>query len=108
MAATVKVWKASRSAPCGIQISEEYSSLVGNSEHFFLADNKGCVIHGPTSIVATAESRRVGGLFVGINDFLHMIPSTIMTPIPQHVPIPPIFALAHLANDAAFFMAYLA
>lgn len=105
MAKISKLWKATKQARAGMQVTEDSAAIVGDSQHFVLADKKGVYLHGPVSIIAGAESRRSGGLFVGINDFLHMVPSTLISPIPQQVPIPPLFFIQNLAKDAAFFMA---
>ena len=105
---TAKVWKALPEAPSGVQVTEEYSALVGNKEHFVLSDNRGNYLHGPTTIIADAANRRVGGLWTEGNDFMAMLPSTITTPGPRQLPFPPMFIFSQLASDLAYFMAFLA
>jgi len=105
---TSKIFRASKDATSGVQVTEDDAALVGNKQHFVLSNNTGNVIYGPTSIVADAANRRVGGLWTGINDFVHMFPSTIVTPIPQQIPNPILGSLTRLASDTAFFMAMLA
>ena len=105
---TTKVWRATRTASAGFQITEDSAALVGNKEHFVLANDKGVYVSGPFSMIADAASIRRGGLFTGVNDFLDMIPSTILTPNPKNVPFPPIFVLTKLTQDLSYFLSFLA
>ena len=107
MADTTRVIKASRDSKAGIKITEGSTIIAGDDRHLIGVDNRGITIKGPTSIVADAMNRRVGGLFVGLNDFMHCIPSTMFTPIPQQIPFPPAAGLVSIARDVAFFMAML-
>jgi hypothetical protein len=104
---TTKVFAASSNAKAGIELSEDSAALVGDSRHFVIADDRGTTIKGPVSIVADAMSIRRGGLFVGLNDFLHMIPSTIISPIPNQIPMPPMHGIINLQKDLTFFLACL-
>ena len=94
-----RVIKANQGAKPGIEVSESVVIIAGDSRHFIAVDERGVTIKGPVSFVTDAMGVRRGGLFVGINDFLHMIPSTIITPIPQNIPIPPVAGVANLAKD---------
>jgi hypothetical protein len=101
------VFRLNKESIAGILIEKNAVSIVGDSRHLIVCDEKGTTIKGPVSIVADAMGIRTGGLFVGVNDFTDMIPSTIVTPVPKKIPFPPIFAVANLAQDVAFFMALL-
>jgi len=102
-----RVFRVSPASKASILLENDKVSIIGDSRHFMVADERGITLKGPLSIVADSMNIRRGGLFVGINDFLEMIPSTIVTPIPQKIPYPPVFMAANIAMDVAFFMALL-
>lgn len=104
---TTRVWKASRTATAGIVINENSALMIGNENNLVAVDDAGVTIAGPISLVAEAHNIRRGGLFVGLNDFTDMIPSTIITPLPKQIPLPPIQGLVGVARDVAFFTALL-
>lgn len=104
---TVKVWKASRTSAAGVMVSDTAAILIGSDDNVVVADENGITIAGAISLVADAASIRRGGLFTGLNDFTDMIPSTICTPIPKQIPVPPINGLVGLTQDLAFFMSLL-
>jgi hypothetical protein len=104
---TARVFRATPKSSAGLFLQEKSATLVGDDRHFVVCDEKGVTIKGPVSFVTDSLSKRTGGLFVGINDFLEMIPSTIITPIPKKIPFPPTFMLINIAADVAFFMSLL-
>jgi hypothetical protein len=104
---TSKVFRASKTARASLFLDESSAVLVGDDRHFVVADDRGVTIKGPISFVTDSMSVRRGALFVGLNDFLEMIPSTIITPIPKQIPFPPVFMLMNIAKDVAFFTAML-
>ncbi len=106
--ATNKVWKVSRTSAASVMASETAITIAGSDEVALVVDNRGITLAGPISIVADARSIRKGGLFVGLDDFAQMIPSTIVTPLPNQIPLPPINGLVNLSKDIAFFMSLLA
>jgi len=104
---TTRVIKSSKTSKAGILLEEEATSIIGDRRHFITVDDRGVTIRGPVSIVATSESIRKGGLFVGLNDFLEQLPSTIVTPLPKNIPFPPVYMMINIARDVAFFMSFL-
>ena len=102
-----RVIRTHSAAKAGIFVEDDAVSIVGDSRNFIVADDRGITIKGPISFVSDSMNRRTGGLFVGINDFLEMIPQTIITPIPSKIPFPPVFAIGAIVKDLAFFMALL-
>ena len=90
-----------------LEIDESSVAMVANKSNFIVVDDRGITLRGPISIVADAMSIRNAGLFVGLSDFLNMIPSTIVSPIPKQIPFPPIFMMANIMKDVSFFMATL-
>ncbi len=104
---TTKVWKTNRTSAAGMVVTDTEAMLIGSENNVVVANGQGITIAGPISLVSDASNIRRGGLFVGLNDFLDMIPSTIVTPIPKQIPMPPIHGVMGLAKDVAFFMALL-
>ncbi len=107
-APTTKIWKASRKSTAGMMVTETSSMMIGSPDVVVVADDRGITLAGPISIVADGMNIRRGGLFVGLNDFAQMIPSTILTPLPQQIPLPPINGLVNISKDIAYFMSLLA
>jgi len=107
MADTTRIIRASKIAKAGIKITEQSISIVGDERNLINVDDRGITLKGPISIVADGANIRRGGLFVGLPDFLQMIPSTMFTPLPQQVPFPPIAGLVNIGKDVAFFASLL-
>lgn len=103
-----RVIRTSQSSKASVLVKDDSVSIIGDSRHFITCDERGVTIKGPVSFVTDAMGRRNGGLFVGVNDFLEMIPQTIVTPYPSKIPFPPVFMLTNIAKDVAFFMSLLA
>lgn len=104
---TARVFRVSKQASASLFLEENSASLVGDSRHFITVDDRGVTIRGPVSFISDSLGRRTAGLFTGINDFLEMIPQTLITPIPSKIPNPPIFALTNITRDLAFFLSLL-
>jgi len=102
-----RVFRTSPKSKSSIYMQDNSVSIIGDNRNFIVCDDRGITIKGPVSIIADASNIRTGGLFVGTNDFLQMIPSTIFTPLPQKIPFPPVFGLVDIVKDTAFFMALL-
>lgn len=104
---TIRAWKATRDAESGVFINKDKALLVGDSKHFIATDRNGITMKGPQSDVSLSTERRQGGLFLGLGEFSEMIPSTIVTPIPAKIPVPPITGIVNILQDVAFFAAVL-
>jgi hypothetical protein len=102
-----RVIRTSKTQKAGIFLQDNAVSIVGDSRHFIVVDERGITIKGPVSFISDSMGRRTAGLFTGINDFLEMIPQSIVTPIPSKIPYPPVFAVADIVRDLAFFSALL-
>ena len=102
-----RVFRTSQKAKAGLFLEDNSATLVGDSRHFVVADDRGITIKGPVSFVSDSLGRRTAGLFTGINDFVEMIPQTILTPIPSKIPFPPAFMVVNMVKDIAFFAALL-
>ena len=106
MAATTKVWRSSRTSKAAMTISEDQGAIV-SGDNIVAVNKNGITLSGPISITADAMNIRKGALFVGLNDFMSMIPSTLITPFPQQIPMPPIGGIINLTRDVVFFMSLL-
>lgn len=102
-----RVFRTSSKSPAGVFVQDKSAALFGNHKNFVVADDRGITIKGPISFISDSMGRRTGGLFVGINDFLEMIPQTILTPIPSKIPFPPIFEAVAIAGTVGYFLANL-
>jgi hypothetical protein len=102
-----RIFRATNESPAALSVEENAAYLIGNKSNFIVADDRGVTVSGPVSFVSDSMHRRSSGLFVGMTDFLQMIPSTIVTPIPHRLLMPPLHMLQYIQRDLAFFMAAL-
>ena len=104
-----KCWKATRDTKAGFMVTPVAAVMAGSKVNTVIADDTGVYVGGggPVSINTTSENVRTGGLFVGMNDFIRMIPSTMMTPFPPQIPFPPVTLPLAAASGLAFFLAML-
>ena len=102
-----KIWKASKESLTGFMVTPDAAFMIGGSKTFIAADENGIVLKGPISFATSAEQMRTAGIFVGLNDFTRMIPSTMMTPFPQVIPVPPIAQFASIARQMPIMLAML-
>lgn len=96
-----RVFRANKASKSALYLGDTEAILMGDSRHFVVADERGITLKGPISIVADAMGCRTGALFVGLNDFLNMIPSCIVAPIPKQIPFPPVFGIAGIVACVA-------
>ncbi len=102
-----RVIKASKDAEAGITLSNKAAQIIGNANNFISVTENGIFLKGKVSFITDGTGVRRGGLFVEMPDMTKMIPSTIISPLPSHLPIPPIVGLVNIAKDVAFFMSLL-
>lgn len=100
-----KVWKASPDTPAGFMVTPDMAVMAGTRENFIAIDKSGTHIAGPLSLATSSDQIRQGGLFVQMNDFIKMIPGTIVTPIPSQIPFPPIVLFSSVASAIPFLIA---
>lgn len=106
MAAKIKVFRVEKS---GVMVTEKAAFLVGNSKNFVVASGDGVNLTGKSlSLSMTSEQIRQGGLFIQMNDFVRMVPQTIVTPIPSQIPFPPLGMITGILKDMPFFIAAVA
>jgi len=105
--ANYRIWKASRDSAAGFMVTPDEVVMAGAKSAFFAASKEGCYISGPLSIIATSESVKRAGLFSEIPDFMKMLPSTVVTPIPAQIPMPPVAMFTSIAKSLPFVLAFL-
>jgi len=103
-----KIWKASGDTSAGFMVTPDFAVMAGSKDSFVLTSKEGVHISGPVSFITTGEQTRQAGLFVRMNDFIRMVPSTIVTPIPFLLPIPPVALFTSVALTMPFAVAMLA
>lgn len=108
MAEKAKIWKATLGADAQFAVTEKSAFMVGAPNRFIKVNENGTTIYGPVSIVAGTESIKTGGMFVSLPNLIKMIPSTMVTPIPDQIPFPPLNIASDLAEDVSFFATLLA
>jgi hypothetical protein len=104
--AEVKVWRLNGQSRAGINLRSDTIELIADAHTGVQIGPTGITLIGKSvNMGTTSENIRTGGLFVMQNEFLSMIPSTIMTPIGQRLPFPPFGLPVHVAKLLAPAMA---
>ncbi len=103
MTEKAKIWKASLESPAQLAVTSESSTMVGGENRYIKVNKNGTTIYGPVSIVAGTESIKTGGMFVSLPNLVKMIPSTMVSPIPDQIPSPPLNVAFDLVEDVSFF-----
>lgn len=106
--ARFKIWKATTDSAAGFMITPDTAVMAGSPKNFIAVNESSTYISGPISLVTSGEQIRQGGLFIHMNDFVRMIPSTIVTPIPPQIPFPPVQLFASIAKQMPFVLAMAA
>jgi hypothetical protein len=105
---TQKIWKASKDSDSGFEVSISKATVRGGDKRkFVMVDDKGVYLSGPVSIITTSENIRHAGMWVKGNDFLQMIPSTIVSPQPMNWLIPPVHGVTAMADMVSYFKGLL-
>ena len=108
MSNQIKTWRV-EGAKAGMMVTSEGAFMVGSEKNFIAVTGKGISLMGKSiAFGTTSENIRHGGLWVEMNDFLRMIPQTIVTPIPSQIPWPPLGFATSLVRDVPFFIAIAA
>lgn len=102
-----RIWKAVPDSKAGFMVTPDSVAMAATSSNFIVIDQHGTSIAGPISFMTTSEQIRQGGLFVQMPDFVRMVPSSVVTPIPPQIPFPPIALIAGFALSAAYLAALL-
>lgn len=104
----VKVWRVSKESTAGMEVSENTAVMAGSRSNFVAAHQSGITIVGKSiNFGVSSENQRHGGMFVKMNDFTQMIPTTLTTPMPGQIPWPPFGLASSLLKDLPFFLGML-
>ena len=103
-----KIWSATESSQAGAMVTEKEAFLVGTPKNFVVASDSGIGLMGKSvTFGTTSENIRSGGMFLKMNNFVRMIPSTFATPIPPEIPFPPIALFTSVIKDMPFVFALM-
>jgi len=106
--ANVKIWTATKDSQAGFMVAEEKAYMVANRNNFVATSKNGTIITGKSIVLnVTSENIRNGGLFVKMNDFVQMIPTTLVTPMPGQIPFPPLAFITTIMKDMGFMTALM-
>lgn len=104
----IKIWTATDDAKAGFMVTPSTAFMIGSRTNFLAVDKNGITAMGKSfSFGISSENIRKGGLFLGKNDFVQMIPSTIVTPLPNQIPFPPLGLITSVIKDLPMFLAML-
>ena len=102
----VKIWTATSDAQAGIMVEETKAYLIADRSNYVVATKNGPILSGRgITFNTTSENISEGGMFVKMNDLVQMIPSTLVTPMPAHIPFPPLGFALGILKDLPFFLA---
>ena len=96
-----KALKLNPEAEAGVEVTDRNATLMADKDNFVSADQSGVYIVGPQSWLTTPENIRVAGMWVQNTAYRQMIPSTVVTPIPNLVVNPPFKGIKTIAESVA-------
>lgn len=103
-----KIWKSTMESDAGMMVTPDTAYVIGNKNNFVGVSNTGVAVNANGfSLNCLSENQRTGGMFIKMNDFMRMIPQTIVTPIPSQIPFPPIALPLEMLKGLPFFLAML-
>ena len=104
----IKIWKATSNSNAGFMVTPKSAFMIANKNNFVAVGDVGISLTGKSiSFATTSENLRKGGLFVEMNDFVKMIPTTLVTPMPEQIPFPPLGMVSSVIKDLPFFLAMM-
>jgi hypothetical protein len=102
-----QIWRINKDASAHIDVHEDHININGNEKNFIIVGMNGITVRGNFSVASMGEGRKTGALFTPMNEIPNMIPKTIMTPIPLHLPIPPLGMIMQLLGAVQIGMALI-
>jgi len=87
----------------GIFMNEGEIVIKAKKDSYIAINKDGVYLRGGLSKVAMGGDERSAGLFLKMPDFVSLLPSTIVTPIPKELPIPPLGGIGKIVAIAALF-----
>lgn len=102
----VKVWRIRNTSPAGIQLNENSVEITAGTKNSLVVSEAGIGLVGKSVTLGPgSENVRHAGLFVELPDFGSMIPSTIVTPLPNRIPSPPMGYMSLILKALPVFIA---
>lgn len=104
----IKVWRASKNANAGITVRDNMVQIIGSNKSAIEVNGTGIgLVSKSVSFGLSSSNIRTGGMFNMGDEFTSMIPSTIVTLIPQRLPFPPLGFIMGLVPVIPVFIAVL-
>ena len=104
----VRVWRVSKESKAGMEVTENAAIIAGDRNNFVAAHQSGVTLMGKSiNFGCSSENQRHGGFFVRMNDFVQMVPTTLVTPMPAQIPWPPFGLASSIIKDLPLFLAML-
>lgn len=102
----VKIWTAVRDSKVGMMVSEKEAYMVANGTNYVGVNENGIILAGNgISFHTLSENKRNAGLFVERNDIVKLIPTTLVTPMSDNNPYPPLAFANEIVEDMPLFLA---
>lgn len=106
--AKVKVWRVHSEAGAHIRMEESAAFIASGKKNFLAVDQNGLSLRGNLSFISMGEGQRTGGLFIYMNEFIRQIPTTILTPFPPLLPIPPLGFVKNITGSVTTMLSFVA
>jgi hypothetical protein len=103
----IKVWRATENSDAFISATTAEINVAGNAKNWINVGSHGITMRGNISHICMGEGQRTGGLFVNANEFINMIPKSIVTPFPMILPIPPFGLAGSIVGGLAMVIALM-
>ena len=104
----VSVWRLTDESKAGIHVTEEAVQIIGSRQSAIQVDETDIVLMANNiSFGASSKQMKTGGFFTMGDEFSTMIPSTIVTLIPQRNPTPPFGFMQSIIPMIPVFIATL-
>jgi hypothetical protein len=102
----VKVWSLPDSET-SIRMDSDAVFIKANTKTFIAVDQNGITLRGNMSNASMGPGQRTGGFWIQMPEFSNMIPKTLVTPIPQMIPMPPIKPILGIIQGVTIGMSFL-
>jgi len=102
-----RTMKVTSNSPASMRVTNKTAYVTGDKYNYLAASEQGVTIRGKTHLMAPSSSVRRSAFFVEQNDLLQMIPSTIVTPIPMRVMVPPMASVGYLKDMLELMKAFV-
>lgn len=102
-----KTMKSAPYATAGIELGDDFVSIVAGKKSIIQVSEDGIHLVGPRHEMLLPEDRRVSGLWNEMPIWTQMLPSTIVSPLPSAIPLPPIKGIQKVVKAVTTMMGML-